>query len=113
MTYVDERGDPLTVQEWIAACQGAGMGRILAESVVPTEAGDRVVRTKWFGTVIPEIGVQPFGTGIAAHRDGPYVERGQYDTMDEALSGHIAILVELGGLTDGSEPAEPAQQEAP
>jgi hypothetical protein len=98
--YVDPLGEPVTVEQWAQLCKDGGVGITLAETTVPTRDGDLIVRTKWFGTVFPELDVRPFGTATSPTASSPtggcWSEREQYDTEAGARAGHYRWIFQLG-----------------
>lgn len=104
--YVDEKGNEITVHQWIALLKGTGMGNVLAQSTVPTPQGDVDVKTLWVGMDFPEVDVKPFGTARSPAGLDQWTECEQYDTKDEALRGHTRWCWRLHEVQLVSAPPE-------
>lgn len=88
MSFVGPLGNPITVEEWTELCRAGGIGFVLAKSWVPTDDGDTIIQTCYFGTVFPESGVRPYGTAKSLSPHGVFTELEQYDDKATALAGH-------------------------
>lgn len=105
--YVDRLGRRINVTQWADLCAEHGVGVSIAEQTVPhPQLGDLMVRTKWLGTVIPELDVQPWGTAVRVQPAGPWQELEQYDSEAAALAGHTRWVVAVVNAEPAT--AEPA-----
>ena len=103
--YIDEDGNPITIQQWMDLIQGGGVGYALVTALVPLASGkDAEVTTRWFGTVFPEVDAKPFGTGISTDGGISWGELEQYDTKAEALEGHERWVRHVTASAQNDEP---------
>ncbi len=105
---VDPHGQAVNLARWIRLCQAAGIGEVLAETTVPLLGGegDVIIRTKWFGMVIPELDVGPFSTAARLGHGGAWWDLEQYDTEQQAAAGHTRWSVRLASTERVGPPLE-------
>ncbi len=93
--FVGVDGKEISTDEWIKLCRTGGIGFVIAEQWLPTPGGDTLIKTCFFGIVLPEAGVRAFGTAKSQSPHGMFTELEQYDTHDEALAGHHKWVNEI------------------
>jgi hypothetical protein len=90
--YFDQDGNPISVLEWGAEFENF-KNRIVAETAIANITIITII-TMWLGIVIPGR-CRLFGTAALDEIGGVITEIAQWDTKDDALTGHADIVTQL------------------
>lgn len=100
LNFRDRQGQPLTVLEWGTKFEDFGY-RLVAEDTVQIPGESHVyVRTVWSGALDAFLDHRLFSTAYKIN-EGTWSTVEQYDTEEEAIAGHLAVVKRIAEPISG------------